>query len=108
HDLLFAHFIKAKPKGDPLLLRLMLLLHALPFPKAVGSLGHLMFPQKMIEQIEQALLLFVRLRQGLLTLQDAKRASAKPLASEVVTFLGEAVRLRAMFPRKQPVQDWAR
>ncbi len=108
HDLLFGHFIKAKTKGDPLVLRLLILLHALPVPKAVGSLGHLMFPQKRIEQIEQALQLFVRLRQGQLTLHDAKRASSRTLSPEVVTFLDEAVRVRAMFPRKQPVQDWRR
>jgi tRNA nucleotidyltransferase (CCA-adding enzyme) len=108
HDALFGHFIKAKLKGDPLLLRLLILMHALPFPKAVGSLGHLMFPQKAIEQVEQALLLFVRLRQGVLELADAKRAASKPLSPEVVTFLSEAVRLKAMFPRKQPVQEWRR
>jgi tRNA nucleotidyltransferase (CCA-adding enzyme) len=108
HELLFGHFLKAKVKGDALTLRLMVLLHALPFPKAVGSLSHLMFPQKMIEQIEQALLVFVRLRQGLLTLQDARRAAAKPMSPEVIQFLGDTVKLRAMFPKKQPVQDWAR
>jgi len=31
--------------------------------------------------LEQALMLFVRLRQGALTLQDAKRAAAKPMFS---------------------------
>jgi tRNA nucleotidyltransferase (CCA-adding enzyme) len=108
HDLLFGHFIKSKPKGDPLQLRLLILLHALPFPKAVGSLGHLMFPQRQIEQIEQALLLFVRLREGTLSLQDAKRASSKALSPEIITFLNEAVRVKAMFPRKQPAQDWRR
>jgi tRNA nucleotidyltransferase (CCA-adding enzyme) len=108
HDLLFGHFLKAKPKGDVLLLRLLILLHALPFPKAVGSLAHLMFPQKMIEQIEEALLIFVRLRQGLLTLQDAQRSSGKPLSADVVTFLNDAVRLRSVFPRERPAQDWRR
>jgi tRNA nucleotidyltransferase (CCA-adding enzyme) len=108
HDALFGHFLKAKPKGDPLLLRLLILLHALPFPKAVGSLGHLMFPQKMIEQIEQALLLFVRLRQGTLSLADAKGAEGRAMAPEVQQFLNEAVRLKSMFPKKQPVHDWRR
>jgi tRNA nucleotidyltransferase (CCA-adding enzyme) len=108
HDVLFGHFIKAKTKGDPVLLRLLILLHALPFAKAVGSVGHLMFPQKLIQQIEQALLLFGRLREGGISLQDVKRTSTRSLAPEVITFLNEAVRLRAMFPRKQPAKEWRR
>ena len=108
HDILFGHFLKSKTKGDQLTLRLLILLHALPFPKAVGSLGHLMFPQKLIEQIEQTLQLFVRLRQGQLTLQDAKRAKARPMTPEVSAFLSETLRIRSLFPRKQPQQEWQR
>ncbi|OGR93374.1 MAG: hypothetical protein A2992_06215 [Elusimicrobia bacterium RIFCSPLOWO2_01_FULL_59_12] len=108
HELLFGRFIKGKPVKDPLLLRLLILLHALPFPKAVGSLAHLMFPQKLIEQIERALHVLVRLRQGVLSLQDARRMEGRPLAPEVITFLNEAVRTRLMFPRKQPLQEWRR
>jgi tRNA nucleotidyltransferase (CCA-adding enzyme) len=108
HDLLFGHFLKTKWKEDELLLRLLILLHALPFPKAVGSLAHLMFPQKMIGQIEQALLIFVRLRQGLLTQKDAQKTAGHPLTPSVSAFLNETVRLRALFPKTRPAQDWQR
>ncbi len=107
HDQLFGHFIKGKQKGDVLMLRMLILLHAMPIPKAVGSLAHLMFPQKMIEPIEHALQVLTRLREGALTLQDAKKMNTKTLPPEVSTFLSEAIRIRAMFPKKQ-IQEWQR
>lgn len=106
HEVFFAHLIKNKPKGDPLFSRLLVLLHALSFPKALGSLGHLMFPQKLISQIEQALLLLGRLRDGALSLDDAKRAQTRPLPPEVMAFLNEALRIRTIFPKKPPLSDW--
>ena len=57
HETFFGHAGRQAKSEDTLLLRLLVLLHAIPFPKAVGSLGHLMFPQKTIEQIDTALTL---------------------------------------------------
>jgi tRNA nucleotidyltransferase/poly(A) polymerase len=106
HETFFGHLLRTRVKGDPLLLRLLILLHALPFPKAVGSLGHLMFPRSMIDQVEQALLLLVRLRQGTLTLESAKKAQAKKWSPEVTVFLNQAMRIRMLFPKKEAIEDW--
>lgn len=106
HDLFFGHILKSKPSGDPLVLRLLVLLHALPFPKAIGSLGHLMFPQKMIDQLEQTLLLLVRLRQGTLTLENAKATGSRKDAPETAIFLNTAFQVRAIFPKKEPMIQW--
>lgn len=107
HDQLFGRVIKGKQAEGILLQRLLVLLHAMPIPKAVGSLGHLMFPQKTIEQVESTLHILTRLREGALTLQDAKKMHAKSLPAEVSQFLSEALRLRAIFPKKQ-LQEWQR
>ena len=106
HEIFFGHVLKMRPKGDPLLLRLLVLLHALPFPKAVGCLGHLMFPQKTIEQIEQALLVLVRLRQGTLQVDTVGSRRPQPLLPEAQTFLKEAMRIKAVFPKKRASAEW--
>jgi tRNA nucleotidyltransferase (CCA-adding enzyme) len=107
HDVFFGILVRRPWKGDPLLLRLLVLLHVLPFPKAIGSLGHLMFPQKLIEQIELSLGLLSRLRAGSLRSVDA-HAAKRPLSPEGKSFLNQAVKLRVLLPKKEPAEQWQR
>ncbi|HVO33249.1 MAG TPA: hypothetical protein VMU17_04980, partial [Elusimicrobiota bacterium] len=109
HEALFGQI--RRPDGDPcnmVLLRLLVLVHNIPYAKAIGSVGHLMFPQKTVGQVEQALQLLARLRQGALSVSDLKGNSGKPLSPEVRAFLEKALRIRAIAPKKDGAQDWAR
>jgi len=81
HDAFFGQLIRQSDKENTLLLRLLVLVHAIPFPKAVGSLGHLMFPQKMIEQIELALTLLAQMKEGRLSLSDMPKKRQASAAS---------------------------
>ena len=90
------------------MLRLLVLLHAIPFAKAVGSLGHLMFPQKTIDQIDTALTLVARMKDGTLSPKDLQVFSRRPLPSTVKSFIGKAVKMKALAPRKEAVDDWQR
>ena len=108
HDVLFGHMIKPGLKGDKVLLRLLALLHAAPVPKAIGSLGHLMFPQATIAAVEQALTLLGQLRDGSLDFSALRTATRKPLAPEVKTFLEKAMKIRMLVPKKEPVEQWRR
>jgi len=106
HETFFGHAGRQAKSEDTLLLRLLVLLHAIPFPKAVGSLGHLMFPQKTIEQIDTALTLVARMKDGTLSSKDLQQYSKRPLPPEVKSFVGKAVKLKALSPRKEAVEDW--
>ena len=106
HELFFGRSVRQAKAEDTLLLRL--LLHAIPFAKAVGSLGHLMFPQKTIEQIDTALTLTARMKEGSLSSKDLQRYSKRPLPPAVKTFIGKAVKMKALTPRKEAVDDWQR
>jgi tRNA nucleotidyltransferase (CCA-adding enzyme) len=108
HDTFFGQVIRHPEKESSLLLRLLVLLHAIPFPKAVGSLGHLMFPQGMIEQIELALTIVSKMRDGSLTFADMRRNSKKTLPSVVKSFIEKAVRMKALAPKKEVLADWQR
>jgi tRNA nucleotidyltransferase (CCA-adding enzyme) len=108
HDVLFGQLTRQKETDSTLLLRLLALLHAIPFPKAVGSLGHLMFPQKMIEQIELALTLVGRMKDGSLTFPEMQKIAKRPLPSEVKSFINKAVKLKTLAPKKEVLVDWQR
>jgi len=108
HDAFFGLVIRHPEKESTLLLRLLVLLHAIPFPKAVGSLGHLMFPQKMIEQIELALTLVARMREGSLSYKDMQQNSRRPLPPEVKSFMAKAVKMKVLAPKKEVLEDWER
>ncbi|MFA5975666.1 MAG: hypothetical protein WC859_05805 [Elusimicrobiota bacterium] len=106
HETFFSQWLRRNGKGDSLMMRLLILLHAIPYPKAVGCLNHLMFPQKMVEQIEQALAILARLREGALV--PAEMPDRKTLSPEVEAFIGKAVTVRQITPRKTPAEQWQR
>jgi tRNA nucleotidyltransferase (CCA-adding enzyme) len=108
HETFFGQLVRQPDKENALLLRLLVLLHAIPYPKAVGSLGHLMFPQKMIEQIELALTLVTRMKDGGLSGAELKKSGRIPLMPEVKSFITKAVRLKAIVPKKDALEDWQR
>jgi tRNA nucleotidyltransferase (CCA-adding enzyme) len=108
HDILFGHLIQWPMKDSALTLRLLALLHAIPFPKAVGSLGHLMFPQKLIEQIELALGILARMREGGLSFAEMQRHAKHPLEPDLKAFVSKAVKIRAIVPKKEALLDWQR
>lgn len=108
HDFFFGQLKKNGAKGNSLMMRLLVLVHTMPVTKAVGSLSHLMFPQNMIEQIERALKLLALLREGTLSPQDARAALRKSMAPEVKMFLEKAMRIRAIVPKKEPLEQWHR
>ena len=108
HETFFGQCVRQTKTEDTLLLRLLVLLHAIPFSKAVGSLGHLMFPQKTIEQIDTALTLVARMKDGSLSPRDLQQYSKRSLPTEVKSFVGKAVKLKALVPRKEAVEDWQR
>ncbi len=108
HEAFFGQLIRRPEKENALLLRLLVLLHAIPFPKAVGSLGHLMFPQKMIEQIELALTLVARMKDGSFSFAEMQRNAKRPLPPEVKSFISKAVKLKALAPKKTAIVDWQR
>ena len=106
HTTLFSHALKANKKMDGMLLRLLALVHTLPVSKAVGALGHLMFPQKLINQVEQALTLLACLRDGSDSLLKASKRT--PLSAEVKWFLEHALKIKALAPRKESAVEWER
>ncbi len=108
HDTFFGQLMKSSGTENALLMRLLVLVHTLPFSKAVGSLGHLMFPQTMIEQVEMALTLLARLREGALSMADVKRGARKPLLPEVKAFMTKALKVKNLAPKKSAVLDWQR
>jgi tRNA nucleotidyltransferase (CCA-adding enzyme) len=108
HETLFAHVLKGEPKENSLLMRLLALVHSLPVTKAVGALEHLMYPQSLIEQIEQALQILGRVREGTLSAADARSAARKPLTPAVRTFLEKAIRTRCLVPKKENIDQWNR
>jgi tRNA nucleotidyltransferase (CCA-adding enzyme) len=106
HETFFAQLIRQPEKEDALTLRLLVLLHAIPFPKAVGSLGHLMFPQKMTEQIELALSIVAKMRDGGFPFSELQKNSKRPLPPYVKAFVNKAVKLKALAPKKEALEDW--
>ncbi len=108
HDTLFGHVLKQPEKTDTLLLRLLVLMHAIPFTKAVGSLGHLMFPQKTIDHVESALNILTRIKEGSFTSTDLKMLARKPLPAEIKYFVSQALKLKSLVPRKGVDVDWQR
>src|SRR5262249_9423539 len=95
HETFFGQIARQKPHENTLLLRLLILLQTVPYPKAVGSLGHLMFPQKTIDQIEQALMLIAQTKDGSLSFADMQKAAKKPLPPEIKTFINKAAKHKA-------------
>lgn len=108
HHTLFGPLLKQPARGDALLSRLLALMHAIPFAKAVGSLGHLMFPQKTIEQVEQALSILSRVREGGLTPADLKSAARHPLRAEVKQFVSKAIKIKTITAGHGAQVDWQR
>jgi len=108
HDTLFGQLIKQPAKESTLMLRLLVLLHTIPFAKAVGNLGHLMFPQKTIEQIEVVLSLLAQMKEGHLTLSEMQKTAKHPLSPELKTFIGKAVKMKSLAPKPEVLQDWQR
>jgi tRNA nucleotidyltransferase (CCA-adding enzyme) len=108
HDTFFGQVIRRSDKENSLLLRVLVLLHAIPYPKAVGSLAHLMFPQTMLDQVEQALTILSKLRDGSLALADMQKMAKKTLPPEVKIFIAKAVRLKTLTPKKEALDDWQR
>jgi tRNA nucleotidyltransferase (CCA-adding enzyme) len=107
HEAFFGHLLRHPPKGDSLLTRLLVLLHAMPYPKAIGSLGHLMFPQMLIEEIEQTLGLLGRLRDG--SLNAVLHSSSKQaLSPDAKVFLAQAVKLKVLMPKREHAEQWQR
>ena len=106
HDVLFGQALKADKKLDPLVLRLLALVHTLPVPKAVGALGHLMFPQPLIGHVEQALTLLAHLRDG--GKEFPPVLSKKTPPPEVKWFVDRALKVKALVPRKDSAADWKR
>jgi len=108
HDAFFGQLIRQPEKECTLMLRLLVLLHAIPFSKAIGNLEHLMFPQKMIEQIEQALTFVARMKDGSLSFADMQKTTKRPLPQEVRAFIAKAVKVKALSPKKEMLVDWER
>jgi tRNA nucleotidyltransferase (CCA-adding enzyme) len=107
HEQLFNQALKAERRYDALTLRLAVLLHTVPVSKAVGALGHLMFPQKMIQQVEQSLTLLARLREGGVTPSELNgRKSVIP--PEVKWFVDHAIKVKTLAPKRQAVDQWER
>ncbi len=106
HDTFFGQIIRQPEKDSTLMLRLLVLLHALPLPKAIGSLEHFMFPRQMMDQIESALTLLARMRDGSLSLYDMHRTTKRPLPPDVKTFIGKAVKMKSLSPRKHVEENW--
>jgi tRNA nucleotidyltransferase (CCA-adding enzyme) len=106
HDALFGQALKAEKKMDALLLRILALVHTLPVSKAVGALGHLMFPQQMIGHVEQALTLLAHLRDG--GKEFPALMSKRALAPEVKWFVDRALKVKTLAPRKDSESDWKR
>ncbi len=67
-----------------------------------------MFPQKMIEQIELALTLVSRMKEGSLSVAEMQKSAKRPLPPEVRTFINKAVKLKSLAPKKQVLVDWER
>lgn len=105
HDAFFRQLMRLPEKENTLLLRLMALLHPIPYAKAVGSLGHLMFAQKQIEQVEQALGLLTQIKDGGFSLSDLK-STKRPLSPDTKSFVDKAMRLRLVSPKKEQIQQW--
>jgi tRNA nucleotidyltransferase (CCA-adding enzyme) len=108
HDTFFGQLLRRPVKGDVLFMRLLVLLHTIPFAKAVGSLSHLMFPQKTIEMVELALQLLSRIREGGVSPNELKSVTRKAAAPEVKLFVARALKLKALAPRKGAGKDWQR
>ncbi len=108
HETFFGRPRRSSAPDDALILRLLMLVHTMSIPKAIGSLGHLMFSQAIIEQVEQAMQVLARLRDGGLTLADLKATHRKPLSAEVKLFLEKAMRIRSIVPKKEGVEEWRR
>jgi len=108
HDVLFGQVVKQASKEEALQVRLLALMHTIPLTKAIGSLEHLMFPQKMIEQIELALTLISRMKEGTLSAADMHKNAKRPLSPEVRAFITKAVKVKAISPKKDVFKDWQR
>jgi tRNA nucleotidyltransferase (CCA-adding enzyme) len=67
-----------------------------------------MFPQKMIEQIEQALTLLARMREGGLSYAELRQGMKQPLTSEIKSFINKAVKMKPLATKKETVVDWQR
>jgi tRNA nucleotidyltransferase (CCA-adding enzyme) len=107
HEALLGHVLKADARLDSLLLRVMALMHLVPLPKAVGVLSHLMFPQSLVSQVEQALQLLSQLREGNLSPKMKARAQ-RPLSGEIKFFIEQALRVKGLLPFKKPLEQWQR
>ena len=67
-----------------------------------------MFPQKTVEQAEQALTLVARMKDGSLSFSDMKRHAKRPLTADVKAFIAKAVKVEAIAPKKEALADWQR
>ncbi len=108
HETFFGQLIKQQDQTHALQMRLLVLVHTLPYAKAVGSLGHLMFSQQTMEQVELALTLLARLREGTLSMSDVKKRSRQPLPPEVRSFVTKALKVKSLTKRKSATLDWQR
>jgi tRNA nucleotidyltransferase (CCA-adding enzyme) len=108
HDLLFDRFIHRQTGGDVVLKNLLVLFHHESLPKVKGALAHMMFPSKLIGQIEQALLILRDVRDPQFSLKDLPPSVFKQLVPEVRSFLKEASELRSKLFRKKLEQEFER
>jgi tRNA nucleotidyltransferase (CCA-adding enzyme) len=106
HETLFGPLVKSPGKGDVVLPRLLALLHGVPLSKAVGALSHMMFPQALIGQIEQALEILTGLRGGGLDLKSIHGRRA--MSPEVKKFLEKAISVKAIVPGAKQAEQWDR
>jgi len=108
HEALFVPMLKAGKKLDPIFLRLMVLVHTLPLPRAVGAVSHLMFPHAMISQVEQVLQVIAQLKSGALSTSMGKKNASRPLTPEGKYFIEHALRLKSSGKEKIPLKQWQR
>lgn len=106
HETFFGQLLRKNGKDDLLMMRLLILVHAIPYAKAVGCLSHLLFPRAMVEQIEQALAVLARLREG--RLDPADMPGRQALSSGVKAFIEKALSIRAVVSKREPSQQWRR
>jgi len=108
HDVLMGQLLKTPKNMDSVALRLLALMHAMPVTKAVGGLGHLMFPQKTISQVEAALHLLSTLRSGDATLQKLKSSPKSGISAEVKYFIDKAIKLKVISRKTAAADAWMR
>ena len=79
-----------------------------PFRRRWGASGTSCFREKPSNRSSTALTLVARMKDGSLSSKDFQQYAKRPLPREVKSFIGKAVKLKALAPRKEAVEDWQR